>query len=86
MFGASYDFGNDYSAAIGYAGETGIMTKETLDEYGANLAYSTDNYGISVTYGSTETGTNGVNENVYTALNGYYSFDNGLNVSAVMNW
>ena len=33
-------------------------------------------------YGTTETGTNGANENVYTALNGYYSFDNGLNVSA----
>ena len=83
MFGASYDFGNGFSAAIGYAGaETGIMTKETLDEYGANVAYSADNYGISVTYGTTETGTNGANENVYTALNGYYSFDNGLNVSA----
>ena len=83
MFGASYDFGNGFTAAIGYAGaETGIMTKETLDEIGANVAYTADNYGLSVTYGSTEAGTNGVNENVYTALNGYYSFDNGLNVSA----
>ena len=53
-----------------------------IDAYGANLAYSADNYGVSVTYGLLETGTNGVNENTYTALNGYYSFDNGLNVSA----
>ena len=83
MFGASYDFGNGFTAAIGYAGdETGIMTKEKLDEYGANVAYSADNYAVSVTYGTTEAGTNGVNENVYTAINGYYSFDNGLNISA----
>ena len=82
MFGASYDFDNGFTTAFGYAGaETGIMTKETTDAFGANLAYTADSYGLSVTYGSIETGTNGVNENVYTALNGYYSFDNGLNVS-----
>ena len=83
MVGASYDFGNGFSTAVGYAGaETGIMTKETTDAFGANVAYSADSYGLSLTYGSIETGTNGVNENVYTALNGYYSFDSGLNVSA----
>ena len=83
MAGASYDFGNGFTAAIGYAGaETGIMTKETTDAIAANVAYSADNYGLSVTYGSIEAGTNGVNENVYTALNGYYSFDSGLNISA----
>ena len=81
--GASYDFGNGFTAAVGYAGaETGIMTKETTDAYGGNVAYSADNYGVSVTYGMIETGTNGVNENVYTAMNGYYSFDSGINVSA----
>ena len=83
MAGASYDFGNGLTAALGYAGaETDIMTKEGIDAYGANAAYTGDNYGVSVTYGLLETGTNGVNENTYTALNGYYSFDNGLNVSA----
>ena len=83
MFGASYDWGNGITAAIGYAGaETGIMTLETTDAYGANVAYSADNYGVSVTYGSIETGDNGINQDVYTALNGYYSFDNGLNISA----
>ena len=79
--GASYDFGNGFTTAVGYAGpETGIMTKESMDAYGANVAYSADNYGVSVTYGLLETAA--TTENTYTALNGYYSFDNGLNVSA----
>jgi hypothetical protein len=83
MAGAEYDFGNGFTAAIGYAGnETDLMAKEGIDAYGANAAYTGDNYGVSVTYGLIETGTYGVNENTYTALNGYYSFDNGLNVSA----
>jgi len=81
MFGASYDFGNGFSTAVGYAGaETGIMTKETTDAYGANVAYSADNYGLSVTYGVLE--TSATQENTFTALNGYYSFDSGLSVSA----
>ena len=80
MAGAEYDFGNGFTAAIGYAGnETDLMAKEGIDAYGANAAYTGDNYGVSVTYGLIETGTYGVNENTYTALNGYYSFDNGLN-------
>jgi len=85
-FGASYDFGNGFSTAVGYAGAgtagEGLMTKETLDAFGANVAYSADQYGVSVTYGAIETGTNGATESTYTALNGYYSFDNGLNISA----
>jgi hypothetical protein len=83
MAGAEYDFGNGFTAAIGYAGnETDLMAKEGIDAYGANAAYTGDNYGVSITYGLIETGTYGVNEDTYTALNGYYSFDNGLNVSA----
>jgi hypothetical protein len=77
---AEYDFDNGFTVAVGYAGnESGLMTKENVDAYAANLAYIADNYGLSVTYGSVESG---VNENVYTALNGFYSFDSGLNVSA----
>ena len=80
MVGASYDFGNGFTAALGYAGnETTIMTKEGIDAYGANAAYTGDNYGVSLTYGVLETST--TDENTYTALNGYYSFDSGLNVS-----
>jgi hypothetical protein len=80
MAGASYDFGNGITAAIGYAGpETGIMTKESMDAVGANVAYTADQYGLSLTYGSIE--TSATTENTFTALNGYYSFDNGLNIS-----
>ena len=80
MAGASYDFGNGITAAIGYAGpETGIMTKESMDAVGANVAYTADQYGLSLTYGSLE--TSATTENTFTALNGYYSFDNGLNIS-----
>ena len=81
--GAEYDFDNGFAVAVGYAGaETGIMTQATTDAYGLNGSYTGDNYGFSITYGYIETGTNGVTEDYYTALNGYYSFDNGLNISA----
>ncbi len=80
MVGASYDFGTGVTAAVGYAGpETGIMTDESADAYGANLAYTADSYGVSFTYGVLESGAN---ENTYAALNGYYSFENGMNISA----
>jgi len=80
MIGASYDFGSGVTAAFGYAGdETGLMTDEGIDAYGANIAYTADNYGLSLTYGVLETATD---ENNYTALNGYYSFDSGISVSA----
>ena len=81
--GVAYDFGNGFTTAVGYAAaETGLMTQATTDAYGLNGAYTGDNYGVSLTYGYVETGTNGVTENYYTALNGYYSFENGVNVSA----
>ena len=81
MAGAAYDFGNGITAAVGYAGpETGIMTKESMDAVGANIAYTADQYGLSLTYGSLE--TTATTDNTFTALNGYYSFDNGLNISA----
>ena len=56
MVGASYDFSNGFTGAVGYAGpETGIMTEESLDAYGINVAYAADNYGFSITYGLLET-------------------------------
>ncbi len=76
-----YDFGNGLTTAVGYAGvDTGLGTKANKDAYGANIAYSADNYGISATYGMQEDSDG--NNDVYTAVNGYYSFDNGLNISA----
>ena len=78
--GASYDLGNGFTVAAGAQFvETGIADKENADSYAVNLAYTYDNYGLSLTYANVE---EGVDNDAYTALNGYYSFDNGLNISA----
>ena len=85
MVGASYDFNNGVTVAVGYAGpETGIMTDESLDAYGANIAYTADNYGLSATYGNVEsTAIVAAGEvDTFVALNAYYTFDNGMSVSA----
>ena len=72
MVGASYDFNNGFTAAVGYAGPEGaLMTEESLDAYGINAAYTGDDYGLSLTYGLLETAAN--TEDTYTALNGYYT-------------
>jgi len=79
--GAAYDFDNGFTTAFGAQFvESGIATDETNDSYALNAAYTGDQYGVSVTYANVETGT--VNNDTYTALNGYYSFNNGLNISA----
>ena len=56
--GASYDFGNGFSAAIGYEGQgmssNGLATDAGVDAYGANLAYLGDSYGLSISWGSIE--------------------------------
>ena len=76
MAGASYDFGNGFVVATGYAaGEsdmaTGLLTKETKDAYGVNGSYTGDNFGVSITYGLVE--TSATDEDTFTAFNGYYS-------------
>ena len=78
--GAAYEFDSGLSAAAGAQfTETGIATEENDDSYALNLAYTADSYGVSVTYANAE---NGTNNDTFTALNGYYSFDNGLSISA----
>jgi len=78
--GAAYDFDNGFTTAFGAQfSETGVATDETDDSYALNAAYTADSYGVSLTYGNSENGS--ANE-TYTAVNGYYSFDNGLNISA----
>ena len=82
--GAAYDFDNGLTTAFGAQfTESGIATVGNDDSYAVNLAYTGDNYGVSVTYANVEdsTGTTDDNDN-FTALNGYYSFDSGLNISA----
>jgi len=82
--GAAYDFDNGFTAAAGAQfTETGIATDGNDDSYALNLAYTADSYGVSVTYANVEDSTGSTEDNdTYTALNGYYSFDNGLSISA----
>ena len=70
--GASYDFGNGFTAAIGYEGNpTGLMTKEGYDVFGGQLTYTGDAYGVSVTYSDYESSTQA--DTTYTAFNAYYT-------------
>ena len=88
MFGASYDFDNGFTAAIGYAGNgsstSGLMTKEGLDAYGFNAMYTGDTYGVSVTYGQTEATT--TSDDTYTALNAYWAPEGFPSVSVGYEW
>jgi len=78
--GAAYDFDNGFTTAFGAQfSETGIATDETDDSYALNAAYTADSYGVSIAYSNVEDGA--VND-TFVAFNGYYSFDNGLNISA----
>ncbi len=78
--GAAYDFDNGFTTAFGAQfSETGVATDETDDSYALNVAYTADSYGVSLTYANVEDGND---NDTFTAVNGYYSFDNGLNVSA----
>ena len=72
--GASYDFGNGFTAATGLqTSTTGVLTEESLDAIGLNGAYTGENYGVSLTYASIESST--TEEDTYTAFNGYYTPD-----------
>ena len=87
MVGASYDFDNGFTAAVGYAGDgsaAGLMTLEGLDAYGLNAAYTGDSYGISVTYGLTEATT--TSDDTYTAVNGYWAPEGFPSVSVGYEW
>ena len=73
--GASYEFGDGFTAAVGYTGDgsstNGLMTKEGNDAFGGQLAYTADSYGASFTYGNIE-GTANTDRNYY-GLNGYWT-------------
>ena len=77
MAGASYDFGNGLTAAVGYAGnEDDVANEEGQDGYGINFAYTADSYGVSFTYGALEDNAAAPQDNMGTdyayALNAYY--------------
>ena len=78
--GASYDFGNGFTAATGMqTSNTGVLTEESLDSYGLNAAYTGENYGVSLTYGITESSV--TEENAATAINAYYTPDSFPSIS-----
>ena len=78
--GASYDFGNGFTAATGMqTSNTGILTEESLDSYGLNVAYTGESYGVSLTYGITESSI--TEEDAATALNAYYTPDGFPSIS-----
>ena len=76
-FSASYDIGNGFTGAVGYAGPgtgVGLMNKEGTDYYGAQLAYAADNYAVSATYANLES----TDDTTVWGLNGYYIPDGSL--------
>ena len=78
--GASYDFGNGFTAATGFQTSStvsGVFTEESSDAYAFNAAYTADDYGVSVTYGVVENATL-TDENTYTAFNAYYTPEGSL--------
>ena len=75
--GASYDFGNGFTAATGLqTTNAGVLTDEAMDSVGFNVAYTGDDYGLSFTYGVIETSTD--DEDAAVAFNGYYTPEGGL--------
>ena len=82
--GASFDFGDGFTAAIGYEGQgdstNGLLTEEGTDAYGAQLTYNDDSYGASVTYANIE---GAANDTTYWALNGYWTPESTGNVPSI---
>ena len=99
-FGASFDAGNGFTAAIGYEGQgsssSGLGTLEGEDAYGGQIAYSSDMYGVSLTYGliqETPKDSNGdptgapIYDTSHTALNAYFSPEGNLpSISVGYEW
>jgi len=93
---ASYDIGNGFTGAFGYAGEgtsDGLMTKAGTDMFGGQLSYAADTYGLSVTYANIEdsaksygSGTGNpefLNETSYWGLNAYWTPDSTGSVPSI---
>jgi len=75
--GASYEFGDGFTAAVGYTGAgsstSGLMTKEGSDAFGGQLSYAADSYGASFTVANIEGAANANNDRNYYAFNGYWT-------------
>tara|TARA_Y100000589_G_scaffold215030_1_gene202876 strand:+ start:1288 stop:2529 length:1242 start_codon:yes stop_codon:yes gene_type:complete len=56
-FAASFDAGSGITFAVGVESENnadGLLTDQSVDAYGAQLAYSADNYGVAIAFASIE--------------------------------
>ena len=77
--GATYDFGNGFTASLAYEGQgdkaVGLSTEEGLDAYAGQIAYTTDTYGVSITSARIETSE--TEEDTFTALNAFFSPEEG---------
>ena len=86
--GASFDFENGFTASIGYEGQgsnvSGFLTKETIDAYGAQVAYSGDAFGVSISWANIENHSTNDDTGVHTlaagntqsiGVNAYYTPD-----------
>ncbi len=76
-FGASYEFGDGFSVAVGYTGAgssaSGLMTEEGSDTFGGQISYAADSYGVSFTAANVE-GASGANDDRnYMGFNGYWT-------------
>ena len=80
---ASYDFGNGLTVAGGFSSaggsSAGVLTNESKDVYGAQVAYNTDSLGVSLSYALTETSTTA--DTAFFGVNAYYSLDGGPSLS-----
>ena len=90
-FGASYDFDNGLTAAVGYAGQgsstRGLLTEEGTDAYAANVAYTGDSFGVSATFATVETDeVADVDEDTFTALNAYWTPEGFPSISFGYEW
>tara|TARA_Y100001968_G_scaffold330960_1_gene384156 strand:+ start:1414 stop:2748 length:1335 start_codon:yes stop_codon:yes gene_type:complete len=74
-FAGSYDAGNGFTFAGGISGTSGgtsgVFTKESLDVYGLQAAYSADQWGAAVSYALSETSTTA--ETTYWGFNAYWT-------------
>jgi hypothetical protein len=87
MIGASYDWNNGFTTAVGYAGNggtAGLMTDEGLDEYGINAMYTGDTYGVSLSYATVEAAD--LSDDSYTAVNAYWSPEGFPSISVGYEW
>jgi len=87
MAGASYDFDNGFTVAVGYAGDgstNGLLTDEGLDEYGFNAMYTGDTYGVSISYATVE--ADATSDDNFTTINAYWQPEGFPSISVGYEW